>query len=327
MLKHRILIWSLINAVCLVLLLFMIRQDHAAIDSLLAQNAADRWASSDKEYVMTSVFLDEPNAIPQDQIDTVCLNVENELTMGGVGSDTYPWIYAVSSQGKATLSHVSVHSDVELNIVSGDYFIIHPMSIINGGYISDRDLMHDRIVLDEQTAWELFYSTNVVGQYLELNGVECVVAAVINLESGRFNELAEDNINRAWILSDCPAVVEQEINYTCLEMILPEPLEGFALSATQNAFESILPYDVMIVDQSKRFSLSHRWYILRHLTTRGISENTVVYPYWEKAAQLVENNLARRLVTEFALFLVQSASLVILLFLLTKKVIGFRVQS
>ncbi len=262
---------------------------------------------------MASVFLDSETAIPASSLGGICLNIDKALLAGGADPANDPWIYAASRQTTAMLKSGTNRCDAALNIVAGDFFVIHPLPIIRGGYLSESDLMHDRVILDEQAAWDLFYSVNVTGQYLELEGRPCVVAAVVDTPAGKYNEMAAVGTGLAWVLSDCPALAEQEIRFTCLEAILPEPVDGFAVLTMQNVLAEALPRPAAVTDHATRFSLNHRWRILGELTTRGIAGEGVAYPDWERAAQLTENHLARRLIPEAVLLLIPAVSLLVFL--------------
>jgi hypothetical protein len=179
--------------------------------------------------------------------------------------------------------------------------------------------MHDRIILDRQSAWDLFYSDNVAGQYVTLDGYTYQVAAVVDTETGEYNALAAGDTRRAWVLADSPALADNGMGYTCMEMVLPEPVDGFAVSTLKTVLGDMISDSTAITDNSGRFSLENRWSILKNIETRGISLTGVDYPYWESAAQLVENHLALRLVPEALLLAVPLISLIILLLVLNHR--------
>jgi hypothetical protein len=163
-------VWCLVCLVCLGIFGLLWHGDQKTIETLTAQLAAERWETEEKPYAQATVFLETQDGISGDSIGEIRLSVENALTAGGVPSDEYPWFYGLSRMTETTLTNGTASSSVELTLVTGDYFRIHPMSLRNGWYMSEDDVMHDRIILDRQTAWDLFYSDNVVGEYLEWNG-------------------------------------------------------------------------------------------------------------------------------------------------------------
>lgn len=342
--KHwKRLIWGLTAGVCLIGALLLWRGDQRVIRTLTPQQTAVSWGTEDKPYAMASVFLEESAGIPQSSLGEIRLNVEKALTNGGVGSDTHPWLYSASYQTRNTLTCDSGKSEVLLTAVVGDFFRIHPMRVVSGWYMDEDDLMHDRVILDRQAAWDLFASDNVVGLLLELNGVSYQVAAVVELEDGRFNKMAAGAVPRAWVFADSPGLAEpaapetaadagetdavppasaassSEPGFTCMEMVLPQPVKDFTASTMKNALKGFISEKTEITDNSGRFSVGSRWQVLKNLTVRGISSGTVEYPYWENAARLTENHLAIRLVPEGLLMCVPIVSLLLLLLFLNRR--------
>ena len=318
--KHwKRILWAATCLICLMLFCLMRHGDNELIAMLTPQLAAERWETEGKPYAMASVFLPAEQAISPDFIGEMYLNVENALTDGGVTSENYPWYYAASYMTEGTLYHEGAYSTVELTAIGGDFFRIHPMDLLSGWYMDKDDVMRDSIVLDRQAAWELFYSWNAAGQYVELNGYTYIVAAVVDTEGGKYNELAAGATKRAWVLSDSPALADSEAGYTCIEMVLPQPIDGFAVSTLKSALNGAISDSTTLTDNSGRFSLKNRWNTLRNAATWAVSNGGIAYPYWENAAKLTENHLALRLIPEVILLIFPSISLLVLLLWLNKK--------
>lgn len=295
MLRWRMCLWVLAVMLSLMVFGLLCRGDQKAVNTLSTQSAAERWETEEKPYSLSTVFLTPQEGIPSTAVTEIRIQVENALTAAGVPSEDYPWLYAYSRTEAATLKNGSASVEVEMTLVSGDYFSIHPLPVRKGWYFGDSEVMRDRIVLDRQTAWKLFYSDNVAGQYLQWNGHDYVVAAVVDMEPGKFNEKAAGDTCRAWALGDSPAA-SQNASYTCVEVVLPQPVDGFGASTLKTVLSSY--GDVTVLDNSTRFSLKNRWDALRHISTRWVSTEGVGYPYYECAAQLVENHLGLRLIPE-----------------------------
>lgn len=295
MLRWKMCLWVLAVLCSLAIFGLLCRGDQRVVNTLFTQIAAERWETEEKPYSLSSVFLTEQEGIPATALTEIRIQVENALTAAGVPSENYPWLYACSRTQDAVLKNGNASAEVEVTLVSGDYFTIHPLPVRKGWYFDDSEVMRDRIVLDRQTAWKLFYSDNVAGQYLQWDGHEYVVAAVVDMEPGKFNEKAAGDTCRAWALGDSPAAGEDG-KYTCVEMVLPQPVDGFGASTLKTVLTGY--GDVTVLDNSNRFSLKNRWNALRHISTRWVSTDGVGYPYYECAAQLVENHLALRLIPE-----------------------------
>lgn len=339
LLRWKWLLWGLAVLICLGVWHGLCRGDQRVENALTDQNAYARWETEDKPYAQASVYLPEDNAIPDSGIPTIRLAVENALSAAGVPSEDYPWFYAASKIQQVTLQNGIASSNVELTLIAGDYFRIHPMVLRTGWYMSEDDVMHDRIVLDRQTAWDLFYSDDVVGQFLEWNGQRYQVAAVVDYPEGKYTERAAGDTRRAWVYADSPGVTGgnpvsddeaaadstpsysagNDVSYTCLEMVLPQPVKNFAVATLQSVIKEIVPEDTVYTDNAGRFSLESRWNVLRNLSTRGISDQAIGYPYYENAAKLTENHLALRLIPEAILLGFVGISCLIWLILLNRK--------
>jgi len=74
--------------------------------------------------------------------------------------------------------------------VGGNFFDFHPIRLLSGNYITPDDLMQDRVLLDEETAWLLFGGTELSGMSFKINGVPFVVAGVIQREQDFASEKA-----------------------------------------------------------------------------------------------------------------------------------------
>lgn len=311
-------LWGLAVVLSLIIFLLFTHGDRQTISALSSQLAAERWQTEEKPYAMASVFLPDTAAIPQTAVDEIRLNIEKAVTAAGLSTEEYPWLYAFSQTQKATLKSGLASTDVEMTMISGDYFTFHPLPIRTGWYFSESELMRDRIILDRQTAWDLFYSDNVVGQALEWDGQKYVVAAVVDTESSNFNDMAASATKRAWAFADSPAA-DETAGFTCVELVLPQPVDGFAVSTMQSVLEAYLPDDIAVTDNTERFSLLNRWNALRSLSTRWLSFQGIDYPYYENAAKLVENHLALRLIPEGLLILFVTFSVLTWLWMLNKK--------
>ncbi len=341
--RWKWLLWGLIVLICLGIWYGLCRGDQKVVNALTDQNAYARWETEDKPYAQASVYLPEDNAIPDSGLPTIRLAVENALSAAGVSSEDYPWFYAASKTEQVTLQNGIASSNVELTLITGDYFRMHPMVLRKGWYMSEDDVMHDRIVVDRQTAWDLFYSDDVVGQFLEWNGQRYQVAAVVDYPEGKYTERAAGDTRRAWVYADSPGVIggstvssddgsdtasngaastgtnEADVGYTCIEMVLPQPVKNFAVSTLQSVIKEIVPEDTTYTDNAGRFSLESRWNVLRTLSTRGISDKAIGYPYYENAAKLAENHLALQLIPEAILLAIAGISVLVWLVLLNRK--------
>ena len=167
------------------------------------------------------------------------------------------------------------------------------------------------------TRVKIFHSPalSLIHIFCELNGQRYQVAAVVDLEPGTYNEMAEGDVKRAWVFADSPGLNmgESAPGFTCMEMVLPQPVKDFATTTMKGALQGFIPEDTLITDNTGRFGLKNRWDVLRNIGLRGVVQEPVEYPYWENAARLTENHLALRLVPEAIVLGIPAISLIIVL--------------
>ena len=297
LLRWKLCLWVLAVVISLGIFGLLVRGDQKTIATLTHQQAAQNWGTEEKPYSQATVFLPAENAVPTDSVAQIRNEVEKAMLGASVAASEYPWLYAFSCNRQGELKNGIASSNVTVTMIAGDYFTIHPLPVRYGWYLDESEVMRDRIVLDRQAAWDLFYSDNVVGQFLEWNGQRYMVAAVVDTEPGKYNELAAEGTRRAWVFADSPGA-DPNPGFTCLEMVLPQPVKGFAVSTMASVLESYLPKGTAPLDNTGRFSLINRWNALKEISVRWISSQAISYPYYENAARLVENHLALRLIPE-----------------------------
>ena len=126
--------------------------------------------------------------------------------------------------------------------VGGDYFLFHPLQLLSGGYVSDEDYMADRVVLDAQTAFNLFGSSDVAGMEVTINGKTFPIAGVVKSEDDFATAAALDagakassdptgvqSASKAMIYMSYAALnAMAELPIDCYEIVLPDPVSGFA---------------------------------------------------------------------------------------------------
>lgn len=72
------------------------------------------------------------------------------------------WVDAYSADGKITLVNGKNTLDANAIGIGGDFFMFHPLKPITGSYFSGNDLMQDYCIIDQDAAWQLFGSNDVV---------------------------------------------------------------------------------------------------------------------------------------------------------------------
>lgn len=161
-------------------------------DRLVDQNAAERW-SEEGSFSQVSAFLAEGSGASEDTVKAMYTGLMLDLQTDAItlsekqsenGARLIEECYC--GMGSADLSVGTETVTVNAIGVGGDFFNFHPLEMIDGYYFSQDDLMKDRILLDDQTAWRLFGSPNVVGMSVTIGGTPHFIAGVFRQPRERF---------------------------------------------------------------------------------------------------------------------------------------------
>lgn len=294
--KKKIPKKRIIYAVVFALLLLAAAGCFAVVRSisgmLVTQQEAKRWqGDSDTAYAQISCF------IPVDQkIDTAKVNEFRQVMMKkfqeaslDIHSGEQLYVDAWSTSGKLSVSSALGKGDVYAYAVGGDFFEFHPLRLKSGSYISGDDLMKDRAVLDEETAWLLFGSSDVQGMSFKINGQNFVVAGVIEREDDFATKKAYTDSLGIFISYDAYLELEKDAGITCYEVVMPEPVKGFAIGVANDKFPIGRGE---IINNTTRFSFNKLIKLARQYGLRSMQNKGVMYPYWENAARYAEDMAA-----------------------------------
>jgi hypothetical protein len=211
---------------------------------------------------------------------------------------------AYSAQGICTLAFENKKAEnIDAIGVGGDFFLFHPMELVSGGYFGGDDLMKDKIVIDEYLAWQLFGSSDIIGQCVTISGINHYIAGVVKCVGGRFNEaagLSRSTVYMSYdslakygtILSGRISEIEisedgakmQEGGISCYEVVMPEPVDGIALSIVKESAGLEDKY-IAVVDNTKRFGGFALFDVIRGFGIRSMWTQPIYYPYWENVAR------------------------------------------
>ncbi|SCW31789.1 hypothetical protein SAMN02910456_00511 [Ruminococcaceae bacterium YRB3002] len=223
-------------------------------------------------------------------------------------SDPEGWTDAYCSYVNADLN--CDHNDFEVNCtvpvyaVGGNFRAFHPMEFMSGGFLPVQSVDKYQIVLNDELAWRLFSSYDVIGGRVTLWGKDFTIIGVVREH--------DDKDMRAYVYYDCleeyasgldvpvtPAVL-------CYEAMLPEPVDGVAVMDVKN---SIPGYDAAspscyVVSVTGRYTIPKIW---SHMMPPGeMSAFLQGYelPFWEMSAQkAVSDIFAWMIVLAFCLLL------------------------
>ena len=283
--------FALVNAVLILLTLACLCVYLPIRGTLDSLDAADRWRGTSKErFAQIACFLPEDSTRAEGEILQLREKLDAAMVEASLEAAPEHQLYqdAYSARGTLTISSDRGSSEVSAIGVGGNFFLFHPLRLRSGSYISGDDLMDDRIVLDEIVAWQLFGGYDVAGQTVTISGKPYYVAGVVRREDDFATEKAYlDGAGIFLSYSALYSLTEQGI--TCYEIVLPDPISGFAMNVMKTNF------DVgkgEMVENSARYRLKNLWTVIRGFGLRSMRANGVIYPYWENAVRLTEDWLA-----------------------------------
>ena len=165
---------------------------------------------------------------------------------------------AYSTEGETEVTKKLGGKAVKVNVTAlgGDYFMFHPMQLLYGNYISGNDLMKDGVVLDENAAWHLYGSSDIVGRYVYINNESYYVTGVVKGPSGRaarktyggkdhiymhFSKFAKSGAGGTAVSAanaggtGVDGANENGTKITCYEVLFPDMINNYAYNKLKNA--------------------------------------------------------------------------------------------
>lgn len=302
--KHK-KIMGILSAVCLLLAAVILLWEHQMQSRLYDQQMAKRW-SRDGQVSQISVFYAEGAVEDVNSFRELEQQVEQALTQASVISENENarlWIDAASCPGKVTLSSERANVEVKAVGVSGEFFQFHPQKQVSGGLLREDSMMQDGIVIDTETAWQLFGSSDVTGMQVMIGQVPHYVVGVIERAQGRIAEMAglEKSI--------CYLSLESLENYGTAEggftyeIVMPDPIKNFAFSTIQTAV-GIENDSAVLVENTTRYGGLPLLKVIQNYGIRSMSLKGIVYPYWENMARGYEDIFALTLGIKILLLIV-----------------------
>lgn len=273
-----------------------------------SQRAAERWqGESGMNFGQASCYLQADEKISLEQIYTFRNEIQKKLHEAALDIDTDAKLFndAWCTFGKVNVSSEQGKGEVYATAVGGSFFDFHPLRLLSGNYITENDFMHDRVLLDEETAWLLFGGTDLQGMSFKINGVPFVVAGVIEREDDAVSRKAYTSgmgiymsyeaylsLDEATAALTGYAAEEQsegaanKTGISCYELVMAEPVKGFTYSLVSEKFPI---GGGEIVDNGSRYDALRLIKLLGKFGSRSMQTQGVAYPYWENAARCTED--------------------------------------
>ncbi len=242
----------------------------------------------------------------QYKIESWYHNLEEKITEASVktagvtNSNARSVVYGYHATGKVTLENNKSKVEVSAYGVGGDFFLFHPIKLLYGSYFSQSDLMQDRIVIDTETAWQLFGSNDVVGMFVTIGEIPHMIVGVYERERSALSDAAGNAVSSVYVSH---ATLQNYGTYHGMENIeylLPNPVTGFGKGLIEEQCQNM---DVMFVEHQNRFTPRSLWNVIKQFGTRSMVLNGITFPYWENMARAYEDSLSVLLMLEFVLWL------------------------
>ncbi|MBP5282752.1 MAG: ABC transporter permease [Lachnospiraceae bacterium] len=283
----------------------------------LSQQMASRWSQS-KDVTQVSVFFSKDQMITEDQLIGFEYTLDAKLEEASIKTpddkpDARLWQDAYSASGSLYASTDRGGISLKAIGVSGDFFQFHPQDLRYGSYFSDRLMNKDLVVIDEETAWQLFGGINVPGKFIYINGTPYMISGVIKRPQGKLEKAAGEGDPTIYLSFEAFKKETGNEFLETYEIVLPNPIKDFGM----NMVKDNLTVDVKrteFVENTGRYSILSSILLLKQFGLRSMRTNDIIYPYWENIAKAYEDILA--LLTVFMLLFFAVPVLTIIIYLI-----------
>ncbi|WP_022773517.1 ABC transporter permease [Butyrivibrio sp. AE2015] len=256
----------------------------------------DEGSDSKGPVIIDTQTLDETNADPA---------LEQEV------DDSRLYASCYSAQGIISITFENKTADKVTAIgTEGDFFLFHPLELISGSYYAPDALMKDGIVIDEDLAWQLFGSNDVVGQMVMIGQVPHYVSGVVKREEGKMRKASGQNASIAYISYDSlckygtilsgrtesaeiaeDGTTASKGGINCYEVVMPGPVDGIVAQIVKESAALDDAY-ISVIDNTERFSFFALLNVIMSYGTRSMWNKAIFFPYWENLARGYEDILA-----------------------------------
>ncbi len=301
------------NGLCVLLSLAALAAVLVLTNLLTSQKEAERWqGESEMEFAQLSCCLPEDGKLTLDDIYKFRTDMQTKFHEAAldVDNDNSLFVDAWSTTGKLKVSSALGSGEAAVIAVGGQFFSFHPLRLLSGNYISEDDLMQDRVLLDPELAWLLFGGTDLQGLEMRINGYPFVVAGVIEREDDFASRKAYTSGMGLYMSYAAYAQLEETAGVSCYELVAAEPVDGFAESMVREIFPL---GEGEIVANSGRFSFTGLMKVVGQFGQRSMRPLGVMYPYWENAARMIEDWSALLLLLCLAAALLPAVTVIVLL--------------
>lgn len=346
--RHRVVL--IIDLILIIMYIIVTSVAHNKVSTLYSQQEASRWENDevtnvtgkDKNskapnkkkvnlkslvgekrmpYAQVSAFISPAHGMQLDEVSNVRSSIAEKLNKDSYSDSTTGgrvWIDAYSCETNINLRKDTNTLSATAVGVGGDFFQFHPMKLLSGSYIADSDLNHDRIVVDENFAWAMFGSNDIVGMQVWLGDSIYFISGVVEVPEDDISALAYGDNNRVYMYYSELKRINENLPITCYEAVLPNPISNYAYYALREAYglsddsedtslnkkKNPLSFDdVEIIENTKRFNTMELLTNIKTWKFRTMRTSSVGYPYWENVARVQDDTQMRLLLVRIILLI------------------------
>ena len=266
----------------------------SVVSELADSDLAAQWQAGDTEYVHVSAFISEDAQRTAESFLLMGSNVDNALAAVALvpeNENARLWADAYSGEASVTVSNEYNTQTAIATCTGGDYFLFHPVEMLSGWYYSESDNTDTLVILDENLAWRLFGGTDIAGMALEINGYACTVAGVAKVPDNEDELAAYGEELRLYMSCSFYERQGQDINMTCYEALVPEPVTGFGLETIVAAL-GLSESQCELEEYTGRYSFKSCLETAEEYRQRTQRTNKIYYPWWENYAKGIDSQNA-----------------------------------
>lgn len=254
------------------------------------ERLAEIW-SNDGKSTQISVFFSEYEAILRQDLLLVEEQIQQLLEQNGIetkAENEQSSISAYSSEGTLAVKGEKGEKTMQAIGVGGDFFFFHPFQVKSGTWFDSSKEESKFVMLNETAAWQIFGSSNIEGKEVQIEGVSYCISGVIKREDSLFSKQSGAEECQIYLPYNILQKHCKNNGITCYELILPNPVQGFAIQTMEK--QSICQKEnVEIIENSSRFSLQTRLKQLPDFLIQSMQTKEIHYPFWENIARAWEN--------------------------------------
>ncbi|MBQ6889075.1 MAG: ABC transporter permease [Lachnospiraceae bacterium] len=318
----RQMICCVTGAISLLLFLGLTWFSAFQTKQLTEQQMAKRWSNTG-DTAQISCFFSQGTEITKETFQAFEAKMQSALQTESITSTSENpsarmWVSAYSGTGEIVLANGTKTVKAKAVGVGGEFFLFHPLQLLNGNFFSGSDVMQDYVVIDEDTAWQLFGSNDVAGMQVTINNIPHIVSGVIKRETGYINDAAGNGETTVYLSYNSLVNYGKSHGINCYEIVLPNPITGYGINLVKENI-GIDEMNMECIENSTRYSLLSLGKVFLAFGTRSMSAKAIIYPYWENVARGLEDILALVLLFRAISLLIPVVMVIVLIVKLWKK--------